>query len=126
MPLLLYLANIFKQYTKSNSFFPTRKKNTSNISEAKTQKKINPPTFSESKLWGGRGRNKETEYNNQILQIFKNASLKIKPLEGKENQTPITTNKPEVFKDLISIVRESAIAFLSKLQHAFLTYQHIL
>lgn len=43
--------------------------------------------------------------------MFLSTSLKIKQLEGKEDQSQITRNKLEVFKDLVSIVRESAIAF---------------
>lgn len=58
-----------------------------------------------------------------FLKCF--SQLLLKSLEGKENQIQIITNKLEVFKDLVSIAGESAIAFGSFNIH-FLTYQHIL
>lgn len=127
MPFLLYLANIFKQYTKTNSVFPTRKKITSNISKAKIEKKINPPAFYDSERWRGArcSGDRESGMKKQnitikfcrFLEMFLSTFLKIKPLGGKENQTQIATNTLEVFKDIVFIVRESAVAFGSFNRH---------
>lgn len=65
-------------------------------------------------ILGEKGEKEELEYNNQLFQIFKYVSLNFSQDQTtgrKRNPTQIATNKLEVFKDLVSIVKESAIFF---------------